>query len=334
MKQAISPDLFQSFAAGLPIVRECKLDSDKVATLKLQNDDEIKIRLVISADGYPKQIKEAILGMVSDMYCVILAPYITEQTAEICKNADVGFLDMAGNCYIAYESLYVEIKGNKNENKPGRGMKSIYERSSVVSSVILRTLLENSGRKWKLKELAQTVGCSIGQVSKVKDFLVRQTYVDQGIEGISVINPKAIMNDWAKVYSDSTEERIQCYSLFGITDIEAKISKMKEDMGIDCLLTGFSGGVRYQPVVRYQKVHALIDAVDLENAINFLGLKKVDSGANVIFIVKYDSCVGLNSRMINNCPVASPVQVFLDCMSLKGRGEEIAEAILDKEICK
>ena len=334
MKQAISPDLFQSFAAGLPIVRECKLDSDKVATLKLQNDDEIKIRLVISADGYPKQIKEAILGMVSDMYCVILAPYITEQTAEICKNADVGFLDMAGNCYIAYESLYVEIKGNKNENKPGRGMKSIYERSSVVSSVILRTLLENPRRKWKLKELAQAVGCSIGQVSKVKDFLVRQTYVDQGSEGISVINPKAIMNDWAKVYSDSTEERIQCYSLAGITDIEARISKMKEDMGIDCLLTGFSGGVRYQPVVRYQKVHALIDAVDLENAINFLGLKKVDSGANVIFIVKYDSCVGLNSRMIKNCLVASPVQVFLDCMSLKGRGEEIAEAILDKEICK
>ena len=334
MKQAISPDLFQSFAAGLPIVRECKLDSDKVATLKLQNDDEIKIRLVISADGYPKQIKEAILGMVSDMYCVILAPYITEQTAEICKKADVGFLDMAGNCYIAYESLYVEIKGNKNENKPGRGMKSIYERSSVVSSVILRTLLENPGRKWKLKELAQAVGCSIGQVSKVKDFLVRQTYVDQGSEGISVINPKAIMNDWAKVYSDSTEERIQCYSLSGIADIEARISKMKEDMGIDCLLTGFSGGVRYQPVVRYQKVHALIDAVDLENAINFLGLKKVDSGANVIFIVKYDSCVGLNSRMIKNCPVASPVQVFLDCMSLKGRGEEIAEAILDKEICK
>ena len=105
-------------------------------------------------------------------------------------------------------------------------------------------------------------------------------------------------------------------------------------MGIDCLLTGFSGGVRYQPVVRYQKVHALIDAVDLENAISFLGLKKVDSGANVIFIVKYDSCVGLNSRMIKNRPVASPVQVFLDCMSLKGRGEEIAEAILDKEICK
>ena len=57
--------------------------------------------------------------MVSDMYCVILAPYIIEQTAEICKNADVGFLDIAGNCYIAYESLYVEIKVKVQANMVG-----------------------------------------------------------------------------------------------------------------------------------------------------------------------------------------------------------------------
>ena len=334
MKQMLSPNMFISFASSLPIVHDCKVDSDKVATLKIRNDEEIKIQLVISADGYPKQIKEAISRMDSDMYCVILAPYITDQTAELCKNADVGFLDLAGNCYIAYGSLYVEIKGNKNENKPGRGAKSIYERSSVVSSVILRMLLENSGRKWKLKELAEAAGCSIGQVSKVKDFLVKQVYVEQTSDGISVIDPKAIMHDWAKVYADSDEERIQCYSLSEITDIEAKISKMKDEKGIDCFLTGFSGGVRYQPVVRYQKVHALIGANDLEEAINFLGLKKVDSGANVIFLVKYNDCVSLNSRMIKGSPVASPVQVFLDCMSLKGRGEEIAEAILNKEICK
>ena len=102
MKQMLSPNMFISFASSLPIVHDCKVDSDKVATLKIRNDEEIKIQLVISTDGYPKQIKEAISRMDSDMYCVILAPYITDQTAELCKNADVGFLDLAGNCYIAY----------------------------------------------------------------------------------------------------------------------------------------------------------------------------------------------------------------------------------------
>ena len=58
MKQAISPDLFQSFAAGLPIVRECKLDSDKVATLKLQNDDEIKLFISYSAEDIRRAVVE------------------------------------------------------------------------------------------------------------------------------------------------------------------------------------------------------------------------------------------------------------------------------------
>ena len=41
-----------------------------------------------------------------------------------------------------------------------------------------------------------------------------------------------------------------------------------------------------------------------------------------------------DSREINHSRVASPVQVFLDCMQLKGRGEEMAEDIFSKEIRK
>ena len=41
-----------------------------------------------------------------------------------------------------------------------------------------------------------------------------------------------------------------------------------------------------------------------------------------------------DSRDINHSRVASPVQVFLDYMQLKGRGEEMAEAVFLKEIWK
>ena len=109
---------------------------------------------------------------------------------------------------------------------------------------------------------------------------------------------------------------------------------MKEETGIECVLTGFSGGSRYQPVVRYQKVHAYIDDLNLEKAIDYLGLKKVESGANTIFIIPYNDCVKYESKMQKNNMVASPVQLYLDCMSIKGRGEEMAEAILEREICK
>ena len=44
--------------------------------------------------------------------------------------------------------------------------------------------------------------------------------------------------------------------------------------------------------------------------------------------------VFVDCREINQSRVASPVQVYLDCMQLKGRGEEMAEAEFSKEICK
>ena len=53
-----------------------------------------------------------------------------------------------------------------------------------------------------------------------------------------------------------------------------KLRKLRQDMGIESYLTGFSGGVRYAPVVRYNKVHVYIAPEDIQEAINYLELKR------------------------------------------------------------
>ena len=60
----------------------------------------------------------------------------------------------------------------------------------------------------------------------------------------------------------------------------------------------------------------------------------MSSGSNVvIFPLKNDSYIK-DSRKIEESLVVSTVQIYLDCMQLKGRGEEMAEAVLMKEIIK
>jgi hypothetical protein len=334
VKKRMSNDLFKIFIENLSIVRKCKLNKNDKAVIELNNGNRITIFLAVAETGYPKQIMSIISGMEKEHYHVVLAPYISEQTANICNDSGVGYLDLAGNCNITYDSLYINIKGNKNENIPKRGLKSIYERSSIVSSIILRVMLSDINKVWKMKELANEAGCSIGQVAKVKEFLLNQAYIEKTSKGIRITEPRALMRDWAEVYDNNSEERITCYSLDNLAIIETKIAEMKEETGIECVLTGFSGGSRYQPVVRYQKVHAYIDDLNLQKAIDYLGLKKVESGANTIFIIPYNDCVKYESKMQKNNMVASPVQLYLDCMSIKGRGEEMAEAILEREICK
>lgn len=332
MKRKVSFNLFRSLMESVIIVKECIIEN-KRASITLNNGEIITINLVIAETGYPKQILEIISGYSSPLYCVILAPYISEQTSNICRNSGFGYLDLAGNCFIANGYLYIEIKGNKNEYVSKRSLKSIYERSSAVSSRILRVLMQDVTKVWKMQELATAARCSIGQVSKVKDFLLNQAYIEQNAQGIRIINPKAIMKDWAFVYSKGDEEMIACYSLDSVPVLESRIAEMNKNIGTDCALTGFSGGARYQPVVRYQKVHAYVNEEDLEKVFEYLQLKEVDSGANVILMIRYDDCIDFDSREVKENMIVSPVQAYLDLMKLKGRGEEMAEAILERNIC-
>mgnify|MGYP006994958318 CR=1 FL=1 len=55
---------------------------------------------------------------------------------------NIGYIDTAGNCLFQYHSLYINISGNKNKEVPKRALKSIFERSSIVSSKILREMIE------------------------------------------------------------------------------------------------------------------------------------------------------------------------------------------------
>jgi len=327
-------DYFKAFVEKISIVKNCKLDKSNEAVIELNNGNKVTVFLVVADEGYPKQILDIIAHRDSDLYCVVIAQYISEHTSCICSDAGIGYLDLAGNCSLAHECLYIDIKGNKNEIISKRGLKSIYERSSVVSSVILRIMLEDVKKTWKMKDLAEAADCSIGQVAKVKEFLIKQAYLEKTSTGIRIVEPRALLRDWAAVYANNSEDKIACYSLDGASILETKLAKMKDEIGVECILTGFSGGSRYQPVVRYQKVHAYVDDRNLDKVIDYLGLKKVETGANVILIPVYNDCVKLGAKLRKGNLVASPVQLYLDCMSIKGRGEEMAEAILEREICK
>ena len=178
------------------------------------------------------------------------------------------------------------------------------------------------------------VECSIGQVSKVMDFLIKNAWVEKSAEGYRISEPELLLKEWSKTYGKKMVSSYSCYSLDNPSVLEGKLGNLKRDMGIDYYLTGFSGGVRYAPVVRYNKVHVYIALEDISEAVDYLGLKEVDSGANVIIYSLENDSYKKDSRIIGDDMVASPVQVYLDCMQIKGRGEEIAEAVLLKEILK
>ena len=192
--------------------------------------------------------------------------------------------------------------------------------------------MKDVSKGWKIKELAEKVGCSIGMVSRVKTYLCEQSWAVMDSSGLHITDAESLMKEWSRAYE--IPEAISCYTLDSIPRFEEKCFSAFRDQGVALCLTGFSGGVRYAPVVRYTKAHVWVDRKDIADFLNLTGCKKVDSGANVAVYVADSDEVFADCREIGESRVASPVQVYLDCMQLKGRGEEMAEAVFSKEICK
>ena len=288
------------------------------------------IQLLRLAAGYPGYVKKVIGGKEKTVNCykIVLVPFMSGKTAELCKESGIGFCDEVGNCHIAFGPVYVSVNGKKNLHAQSRGLKSVFERSSIVSSKVLRMLANQPDRAWKTEELAESVGCSLGQIAKVKKFLEGNDWAIIVEEGFKLKNLEEMLNRWAEVYNARQNELVECYVPGNLAEIEGKLEHIRKQGGPDYWLTGFSGGNRYSPTVRYSKIHVYVAESAVETMLQQLEGKRVESGANLSFIVPYNDCVLIDSRVIKESKVVSPLQVYLDCKPLKSRGEEMAEGVL------
>lgn len=316
-------DMFYS----IPFIQEFRITSETSRTLRaeftLNSGESISIAAHLLTTAYPKAVASLVPFSDAD-YSIVMAPYISEASAKLCLDAGMGFADYTGNCLIIFQTIYISNRGNPKLFPAKRRSKSVFEPSAHVSSRILRTLLQDVARVWRVQDLAKEVGCSIGMVSHVKTFLCEQNWAVQDRDGLRLTDPKALLETWSKHYS--VERTISCYTLDAMPVFEAKCFQAYQE-GIPLCLTGFSGGVRYAPVVRYHKAHMWIRQKDVPAFFQKTSCKEVDSGPNVMLYLAPGEEVFQGSRSIQDSRVASPAQVYLDCMQLDGRGKELAEAV-------
>lgn len=312
-----------------------KEENGFTASIEMNDGYEILLNAMVVQQLYPSTVIRLIESRKQNQGVnILISPYISERTAMICEQNGIGYFDYAGNCWFAGHSIYLSERGNKNPQPKEYKTVTIFEKSSTVSSLILRELFLDVKKTWRLKYLAEKVNCSIGQVSKVMNYLLDNVWLEKRKEGYRLTDPESLLQEWSRVYGKKDLLTYGCYSLDNISTLENKLGELKKNHGIDTYLTGFSGGVRYAPAVRYNKVHVYISPENIREAIDFLGMKEVDSGSNVVIYSLENDCYIKDFRVIDGMAVVSPIQIYLDCMQLKGRGEEMAEAVLRKEIMK
>ncbi len=284
--------------------------------------------------GEPRYIRSAIqrlkeyLIQFQDTYGVLGAPYISNDTAKICKKSGVGYVDTAGNCLINFNKIFVERKNFPNPNIKKRIARSIF---STKSTRILRIMLCNPKRLWQVQELAKEANVSLGLAYKVKERLLDLEYAAEKKKSVSLSRPQELLNKWAENYTFRKNELYDCFSIKSVKEMEQDLSRYCRKKQISYALTLFSGASLVAPFARYTRSFAYIkDTIgDVKNA---LELKPVDSGANFTLMIPYDDGVFFGTRKIKGFTVVSNVQLYLDLMSFKGRGEESAQFLLEQKL--
>ncbi|MBU4193852.1 MAG: hypothetical protein KKE79_08095 [Actinobacteria bacterium] len=267
-------------------------------------------------------------------YGIFAAPYISKKTMQVCRENGIGCMDLAGNCYLQFDGIYIDVQGRPNPYPARRKLKSIFYPKSAR---VLRALLENPRKEWLVQDLSKEAGVSIGQVSNVKQRLLDYDLVEeaksQGARGFLLKDPKLLLEEWAKNYTYRKNRIVNYYSPDDTEEIERKITEYCANKGIEYGFTLTSGADLVAPALRYKRVYAYVDTPPDELAEEF-GWKEVSSGWNVSLLVPYDHGIFYGRQEAGGRKVVSDTQLYLDLMGYKPRGEEAAEQVLRERLEK
>lgn len=293
-----------------------------------------KFIIEVKSQGEPRLVRMAIaqlkeyLKSFKDSYGILVAPYLSDTSRQICKEARIGCIDLAGNAFLSFKNVFIDRSGRPNPFTVIRLSKSVF---SPKSSRILRVLLSEPSKRWYVENLSKEAGISIGLTSRVKQALLSEEWIKEENKSFRLAKPQEVLNQWVNNYSYEKNQGFLFYSGLSEDQLEAAIKKECEKRKYRYGLALFSGARKVAPFVRFMRFFSYIDG-NIEEIAKALQLKKVETGANVTLLQPYDEGVFSGLQDINGISVVSDIQLYLDLKNFKGRGEEAAQAIFEQRI--
>ncbi len=156
-------------------------------------------------------------------------------------------------------------------------------------------------------------------------------YAREKDKSIILSRPSELLEQLANNYSFRKNKVYDCFSFDEPKELESKLSQYCEQRDIPYALTLFSGAALVAPFARYTRGFVYVGK-KVREVSDSLGLKEVSSGPNFSILEPYDEGVFYGSREIDNMKVVSDVQLYLDLIGFKGRGEESAKFLFEQRI--
>lgn len=286
----------------------------------------------VKSNGQPRYVRTALLELRNyvahhgaDTTPILIAPYLSVEAQAMCREQAVGYLDLEGNARLAFDGVFMERLVSDKPVVERRELKSLFKPKSAQ---VLRTMLRDPSRAWRVTELAEATGVSLGHVSNVRVGLLDREWAKVSGEGLLLSKPDALLDAWRNVYKPPLGKRIRFYTALHGSALE---SAARDALGAKApegraVFASFSAAHWLAPYGRTGMQYFYADEGGLERLHASLKLSPATKGENIVVTLPKDEGVFFDT--VEPAPGAvctSPIQTYLDLSVAGERGDEAAQ---------
>jgi len=290
--------------------------------------------------GQPREVRNGLLQLqrVLDQtpgkpcYGVMVAPFLSAESARLCTEAKVGYADLAGNARLSFDQVFIELHAADNPFRVKRHLRSLF---TAKAGRVLRVLLTPPLRAWKVTELAAAAGVSLGQVSNVRKLLLDREWAVVSDTGLGLSKPEELARAWQRSYESRPQHRDTAYTLLHgeMLDAATRAALAEAGKGEHAVLASYSAARWFAPYARQATQFFYADKQGAEILKRHLQLQPVSRGENVVLLEPREDDVF--SARVEAAPgiwCGGLVQTWLDLSVAGERGGEAAEHLLREKL--
>ena len=128
---------------------------------------------------------------------MLVSRYFSTESRVSCSDHDVAYLDLFGNAKLVFNSVFIDRTVAERLITESRALRSLFK---LKAAAILRVLLREPNRAWRVADLAQAAHASYGHVSNVRKALIDRELIQVESNGVVLGCPKALLEMWRESY--------------------------------------------------------------------------------------------------------------------------------------
>lgn len=311
--------------------------------------DQIDLRIALSRDGVnyaliievkangaPRFVRSAIYHLRDyvvhadagqRLIPMLVSPYLSPESRTICTDHNVAYLDLFGNAHLAFDSVYIDRVVADKPKAESRALRSIF---NPKAAAILRVMLRDPDRAWRVTDLAEKANASLGHVSNVRKALLEREWIEKQAAGVVLVQPDALLKTWRENYRRPSGYRITGYTYLHGKQFDERLSKALNPSSQHprAIYSLHSAAQWFAPFGRDGTHTFYADESGVQFLQETLRLTPATKGANVVLYIPNDE--SLFDDAIEPAPgifCTSAIITYLDLWNGNDRDREAAEYI-------